>query len=99
MYLLFVRHDSHIITLLMQKVEIANIYIINISVWFNKDARKDNHDQKWSVNPGIKKKVQRLLAIFFCKFLILFDKLFQTIVTFAASSLKRKVENRLLTNI
>ena len=37
--------------------------------------------------------------LFFCKFLILFEKLFQNIVTFSASSLKRKVENRLLTNI
>ena len=32
----------------MQKVGIVNMYIKNISVWFNKDARKDNHDQKWS---------------------------------------------------
>ena len=85
--------------MLMQKVGIVNMYIKNISVWFNKDARKDNHDQKWSEVWTLElKKVQRFPAIF-CKFSILFEKLFQTIVTFAASSLKRKVENRLLTNI
>ena len=84
----------------MQKVGIVNMYIKNISVWFNKDARKDNHDQKWSEVWTLElKRSTKVLCYFFCKFLILFEKLFQTIVTFAASSLKRKVENRLLTNI